>query len=66
MKTILTEKAILTFHPSCKSLRVMREVHGIIIALNFVLDLRANCHEVKCMELGGKGYILFLALQAWP
>lgn len=43
----------------------MIEVHGIIVALNFVLGLEASCHEVKCLEVGGKGCILFVALQAW-
>lgn len=44
----------------------MIEVHGVTVALNFVLGLEANGHETKCMEVGGKGCILFLALQAWP
>jgi len=44
----------------------MIEVHALTVALNFVLGLEANAHEAKCMEVGEKGCILFLALQAWP
>lgn len=43
----------------------MIEVHGVTVVLNFVVGLEAKGHEAKCMEIGGKRYILCW-LQAWP
>lgn len=39
----------------------MIQVHGVTVVLNFVVGLEAKGHEAKCMEIGGKRYILFLA-----
>lgn len=55
---------ILAFHSFYKSLRLMIKVHGVTVVLNSVLGLEANGQEAKYMEVGGKGCILFLALQA--